>query len=178
MEVRVYATLRPIVGSAVVAVETAPGESFRKLLNEMAERWPRLRGELFDADGELQNRIHVFLNGRDIRYLGGLDMPIPEGAHIRVFPPVGGGEERQPLVHDYYGVPLWLMKDYLASLGGVETAEDVLEGAGWQAALSKAVPNKVGSLVIGGTTARFTGDEAALAALFERLHWKTQRGGG
>lgn len=86
------------------------------------------------------------------------------------------GEE--PRRHDYYGVPLWLLKDYLGQLGGVETAPDVMEGQGWRAELGKATLRRVGSLQVGGATAAFTGDDAALAELFERLHWKTQRGGG
>ena len=35
--------------------------------------------------------IHVFLNGRDIRYLDGMDMVIPQEAQVRIFPAVGGG---------------------------------------------------------------------------------------
>jgi molybdopterin synthase sulfur carrier subunit len=53
-----------------------------------------LERELFDAQGELRTNIHIFLNGRDVRYLGGLEMPIPENADICVFPPVGGGQAR------------------------------------------------------------------------------------
>jgi hypothetical protein len=30
--------------------------------------------------------------------------------------------------HDYYGVPVWLMQDYLTQLGGHPLAEDVMEG--------------------------------------------------
>lgn len=80
--------------------------------------------------------------------------------------------------HDYYGVPVWLMKEYLADLGAVETEENVLVGDGWRAVVRQAHPNHIGSLVIGGATVEFSGDEAALAALFEKLHWKTLRGGG
>ena len=80
--------------------------------------------------------------------------------------------------HDYYGVPLWLLKEYLTELGGKETEENVLTGPGWQAAVRKAEPRHIGSLRVGGATADFTGDDTALAALFEKLHWKTLRGGG
>jgi hypothetical protein len=80
--------------------------------------------------------------------------------------------------HDYYGVPLWLMKDYLGQLGAQETAENEMEGEGWRASLCKAAPRHIGSLTVGGTTVTFSGDEQALAAMFERLHWKTLRGGG
>ena len=36
-------------------------------------------------------------------------------------------------VHDYYGVPLWLMKSYLADLGAQEVADAVMEADGWRA---------------------------------------------
>lgn len=91
MQVRVYATLRPIVGGPTAELDAGPGDTFRTLLNEMVERWPEMQSELFDGNGELSTGIHVFLNGRDIRYMDGLDMPIPEGGQVRIFPPVGGG---------------------------------------------------------------------------------------
>jgi sulfur-carrier protein len=91
MEVRVFATLRPIVGGATVQLNAGPGDSVRALLDELIERWPPMKRELFDGEGRLHNNIHVFINGRDVRYLGGLDMPIPADANIRIFPPVGGG---------------------------------------------------------------------------------------
>ncbi len=80
--------------------------------------------------------------------------------------------------HDYYGVPLWLLKDYLAQLGGQEIREDVIEGDGWRAEVRKAERRHIGSLSVGGATALFFGEQETLDALFEKLHWKTLRGGG
>lgn len=80
--------------------------------------------------------------------------------------------------HDYHGIPLWLMKEYLTDLGAVEKEENLLVADGWQAKVSKAVPNRIGSLVVGGATVEFTGDAGALEAMFKLLHWKTLRGGG
>lgn len=80
--------------------------------------------------------------------------------------------------HEYHGVPKWLMKEYLVDLGAVETEEDRLEGDGWSATVGKAEPNRIGSLVVGGAAVEFRGEEEVLDALFERLHWKTLRGGG
>lgn len=91
MRVRVYATLRPIVGGAEPAVETQAGQTVRDLVNEMVARWPDLRAEMLDADGNLLRRISIMLNGRNIIYLNRLDTVIPEGAKIDIFPPVGGG---------------------------------------------------------------------------------------
>jgi hypothetical protein len=70
------------------------------------------------------------------------------------------------------------MKEYLADLGAVEVEENVMAGDGWRAVVSKAEPKHIGSLVVGGASVEFSGDEAALDAMFKRLHWKTLRGGG
>lgn len=77
-----------------------------------------------------------------------------------------------------FGVPLWAMKAYLSDLGATETAENTLTGEGWQAIVSQAEPARIGSLVVGRIEVEFSGDEAAIAALLEKLRWKTLRGGG
>lgn len=80
--------------------------------------------------------------------------------------------------HDYYGVPIWLMKEYLTQLGGGEIEADVIEGDGWRAEVRQAARRHIGSLSVGGATVTFTGAQSTLDALFEKLHWKTLRGGG
>ena len=80
--------------------------------------------------------------------------------------------------HEYHGVPQWLMKEYLVDLGAVEQGENLMVADGWQAVVTKAEPNRIGSLVIGGAAVEFSGDQAVLDALFKKLHWKTLRGGG
>jgi molybdopterin converting factor small subunit len=79
------------VGGKEVSLTTGPGDTFRQIIDEMLVRWPALARELLDSKGELRSNIHIFLNGRDVRYLGGLEMPIPEDADVCIFPPVGGG---------------------------------------------------------------------------------------
>lgn len=91
MRVKVYATLRPIVGSAVVPVTTPAGAPVKVLVDELITRWPGLRPELVDGEGRLQSRIRLFINGKDIVHLDGIETIIPEGANIDIFPPVGGG---------------------------------------------------------------------------------------
>lgn len=91
MQIRLYATLRPIVGRATVELNATAGDTVRMMLDELVTRWPDLKPKLFIKDGELHPSIHVFLNGRDIRYLGGLEMAIPDETEICIFPPVGGG---------------------------------------------------------------------------------------
>ncbi|MFN8487708.1 MAG: ubiquitin-like small modifier protein 1 [Caldilineaceae bacterium] len=92
MEIRLYATLRPIVGRSKVILDTKAGDTVRSMLDELVTRWPDLKPKIFLKNEELHPSIHVFLNGRDIRYLGGLDIPIPAETEICIFPPVGGGQ--------------------------------------------------------------------------------------
>ena len=90
MKVKLYATLRPLVGASSVEVNAGPGDTVRTVLNELLERYPVLQDELLQ-DGEISPRIHIFLNCCEVRYSGGLDMVLPENADLRIFPPVGGG---------------------------------------------------------------------------------------
>jgi len=91
MQVKVYATLRPIVGGALAPVETGPGQTVRELVDEMVTRWPDLRPEMVDEQGNLLQRIQIFVNGRSIAFGDGLSTVIPVNASIAIFPPVGGG---------------------------------------------------------------------------------------
>ena len=91
MKVKVYATLRPIIGGADVPTTVQPGQPVRDLVDEMAARWPDLRAEMLDADGNLQRRIQIMVNGRNIQFLDGLDTTLRAGDSVAIFPPVGGG---------------------------------------------------------------------------------------
>jgi len=91
MKIKLYANLRPLVGNQTsVEVDAGPGDTIRQMVDDLLEKYPALRDELL-VDGEISPRIHIFLNGREVRYMDGLDMVIPEGADLRIFPPVGGG---------------------------------------------------------------------------------------
>ncbi|MFN2202553.1 MAG: ubiquitin-like small modifier protein 1 [Caldilineaceae bacterium] len=91
MRVKVFATLRPIVGSAEVPTEVLAGQTVGVLVDEMVTRWPELRAEMLDSNGGLLRRIQIFVNGRSVRYLDGLNTVIGENDNITIFPPVGGG---------------------------------------------------------------------------------------
>lgn len=77
-----------------------------------------------------------------------------------------------------YGVPLRTMKRYLTDLGAIEIAKNTLAGEDWQAVVNRSEPARIGSLVAGRIEVEFSGDETTIAALLEKLHWKTLRGGG
>ena len=76
-----------------------------------------------------------------------------------------------------YGIPLWLMKKYLADLGATETEENVLVTDHWRAVVSEGEPMKICSLVVGRIEVDISGDEAAIEAMLGELYWKTLRSG-
>jgi molybdopterin synthase sulfur carrier subunit len=91
MQVRVFGTLRQFAGGKAIEVEVEPGDTVESLLRKVTTECPNLREKLFDEEGNLRNSIHVLVNGRSIRYLDGLDVPVQESDRVALFPAVGGG---------------------------------------------------------------------------------------
>jgi molybdopterin synthase sulfur carrier subunit len=91
MDVKVYATLRMKIGQARIEVSAGPGDPVRKAITELLERYPVLAPDVMADEERLVDHVHIFLNGRNIRLLDGLDTVIQEGQRLDVFPPVGGG---------------------------------------------------------------------------------------
>jgi len=92
MRVHFYATLRAAVGQKVVELSLAEGTSAKELALEIARRWPSLADRLFDAEGEISRRIHIMIDGRNIRWLPeGSATRLYAGNVIDVFPPTAGG---------------------------------------------------------------------------------------
>ncbi len=91
MEVCFYATLEPLVGQRRVELSLPPDATIRDLVEKLAEGWPALREHLFEENGALSRRVNIFLGGRNVRWLRGLDTPVGEGESVDIFPPVAGG---------------------------------------------------------------------------------------
>ncbi len=92
MIVNYYATLRQVVGVRQVDFFLPQGSTLRHLVEEMVKRYPGLKKEMLDENGNLQSHIHIFVNGRDSTFLdGSLETILGEDDTISVFPPVGGG---------------------------------------------------------------------------------------
>lgn len=92
MEVHFYATLRSIVGQKTVEIDLPAGATVREMIAEVVSRYPDLRRQLLDENGELYDHMHVFINGRDAPYLEeGMDTQISPEDTVNMFPPVGGG---------------------------------------------------------------------------------------
>jgi MoaD family protein len=92
MRVKLYATLRPIVGERVVDLPLPEGSRVRDLVALLVERWPGLAEMMLDEKGALSRRVHVFVDGRSARHLpDGVETKLFAESEIDVFPAIAGG---------------------------------------------------------------------------------------
>jgi len=91
MEVKVFATLRDVVGGKSVSVDVGSGISVQQLLAQVLDKYPALRPKLLTEDGQLNSAVHILVNGRDVRFLQGLETVVTAKDTVQMFPPVGGG---------------------------------------------------------------------------------------
>lgn len=87
--VRIPTTLRTLTGGASeVAVEAA---TVGEVLTALDASHPGFRDRLLDDDGKLRRFVNVFVSDDDVRFLQGLDTPVPAGETVAIVPAVAGG---------------------------------------------------------------------------------------
>jgi len=89
--VRFYAHLRELAGKkGVVELDLKEDATVSELLDELLLDF-RVREVLLDEKQDIKSEITILKNGREIRYLDGMDTPLESGDEISVFPIVAGG---------------------------------------------------------------------------------------
>ena len=91
MRVRFYGTLRHIVGASEVETEHRLNDTVRDVLHELLARYPALGKGFLDDAGNLQLQVNIFVRGRNISFLDGLDTTFGDTDDLAIFPPVAGG---------------------------------------------------------------------------------------
>jgi molybdopterin synthase sulfur carrier subunit len=90
VSVRIPTTLRNLSkGESEVALD---GTTVREVLSNLDGAHPGFADRLFDEEGNLRRFVNVFVADDDIRFLSGLDTPVPEGETVSIIPAVAGGE--------------------------------------------------------------------------------------
>ncbi len=90
MTVKYFATIRTYAGETERRLDDAPAD-LRELLTALAERYGiSFRRAVFSGD-ELGAAILILVNGRNVRYLRGLDTPLTMDDEVSIFPMVAGG---------------------------------------------------------------------------------------
>ncbi len=87
--IRIPTQLRPRAGgsSEVPAEEGTVSD----VLKTLEATYPGFADRLFDDSGRLRRFINVFVADEDIRFLDGVDTPVPDGATVSIVPAVAGG---------------------------------------------------------------------------------------
>lgn len=89
VEVRLPTVLRTHAGGA--SVVTVDGATIGDVLGKLVAEYPGLAGQVVQADGTLHKFVNIYVNDDDVRYLQGVDTPVPDGAEISILPAVAGG---------------------------------------------------------------------------------------
>jgi len=84
-----FATLQEAGREVEVEFE---GSTLRDAFEALFSAYPVLRERIMENDG-IRDFYKVFVNGRDIYHLGGLETELKDGDVVAVFPPVAGGSE-------------------------------------------------------------------------------------
>lgn len=67
------------------------GGTVRDLLAFLEERHPGIGHRLLDDDGSLRRFVNVYVGEEDVRFLDGIETPLPDGAKVSIIPAVAGG---------------------------------------------------------------------------------------
>jgi molybdopterin converting factor small subunit len=68
----------------------ATGGTVRELLDDLTARMPALGERIYDG-GEIRPFVNVYVDGEDVRTLGGLDVPVREDSTVVLLPAMAGG---------------------------------------------------------------------------------------
>jgi molybdopterin synthase sulfur carrier subunit len=79
-------------GRDELLVPVDPGATpLRSVLDTAVAGRPRLDSRIRDETGAMRRHVNVFVDGQDIRRLGGLDTAVTADAVIHILPSVAGG---------------------------------------------------------------------------------------
>jgi molybdopterin converting factor small subunit len=90
VQIRIPTPLRQLTNGARL-IEVGGGTDLAQAIDELDRRFPGIRARLLDERGEVLRFVNIFVNERDIRFLGGLRTPLADGAEVSIVPAMAGG---------------------------------------------------------------------------------------
>ena len=87
--VKIPPQLRSVTGGQ--GSEAVDGATVGEVLGALYDRHGELRDRVADDGGELRRFVNVYLDGEDVRFLQGMQTPVPDGAELQILPAVAGG---------------------------------------------------------------------------------------
>ena len=69
----------------------ADGGTLAELLDSLESAHKGIRARILDDAGQLRRFVNVYVGEEDVRFSGGLEAPVPDGAKVSIIPAVAGG---------------------------------------------------------------------------------------
>jgi sulfur-carrier protein len=88
VNVKIPTQLRAATDGEPIAV--VDGGTVGEVLDALYERFGELKARIADENG-LRKFVNVYVAGEDIRFLEGVDTPVPDGGEVTILPAVAGG---------------------------------------------------------------------------------------
>jgi molybdopterin converting factor small subunit len=89
VSVRIPTVLRPRAGGE--SVVTVAAGTIADVVAGLDAAHPGFASVLLEKDGSLKRFVNLFVGDEDVRYLQGLDTPVPDGSEVVILPAVAGG---------------------------------------------------------------------------------------
>lgn len=93
MQLRFYANMRTVIGSASLDVGDASVNTFRKLVDWLVGQYPVAAFHLLDEAHSLRQDLPVYVDGRNPRLMkNGIDSPLSPDCIVSFFSPIASGK--------------------------------------------------------------------------------------
>jgi molybdopterin synthase sulfur carrier subunit len=93
IEISLLSPFREVVGKKELTIdlESIQDKSILGVLTKLCTDYPKLKSNIFDAEGNVVDYISIFLNDKPVISTEGLQQKLKRGDKLLLFPPVAGG---------------------------------------------------------------------------------------
>lgn len=70
---------------------SAQGSTLTELIDDLESSHPGIKARVLDDTGALRRFVNVYIGDDDVRFIGGLDAKVDDGAQVSIIPAVAGG---------------------------------------------------------------------------------------
>jgi molybdopterin converting factor small subunit len=70
---------------------SADGSTLSELIESLEGNHPGIKSRVLDDTGALRRFVNIYVGDDDVRFIGGLEAKIDDGAQVSIIPAVAGG---------------------------------------------------------------------------------------
>jgi adenylyltransferase/sulfurtransferase len=76
------------------------GKTAGEAINALADAYPDIKAHLFADNGQLRDFINLFVDGKNVNSLQGLDTPVADNGEVMIVPAIAGGSDGPTLSNE------------------------------------------------------------------------------